>query len=122
MPQIDPAIYDQILSGAQQSADLDPQIAFQQKLAEQLRQAGATPQTRMSGHRAVAPHFLEYLGAGANQAVGGMAGQKALGMQRNQSAIHQQQVQQVLQALRAMQAPQPQQQQPMTGTGYGSEF
>lgn len=98
--QIDPAIYDQILSNGQLSADQDPQIAYQQQLAKMLRANGKAPGLIDAGRRMVAPSKLEFLGAMANNVVAGNREQQALGLQKDQNALRQQQVQMVLQALR----------------------
>lgn len=101
--QIDPAIFDQILAGGQQSANLDPQIAQQQALATRLRLAGQTPGLMDAGRRIVAPSKLAYLGAMANNIVAGQRDQQVAGMQRQKADIGNQQVQQILAYLRARQ-------------------
>lgn len=106
MQQIDPAIYDDILGYGQSAGNLDPQIAAQQAMAQRLRAAGAAPNVRMSGRRAVAPSGLEYLGAMVNQGMAGSADRNTQGLQAQQAALRQLQVQRVLDALRGRPSPQ----------------
>lgn len=107
MQQIDPSIYDDILGYGQSVGNLDPQIATQQAMAQRLRAAGAAPQSRMSGRRAVAPSGMEYFGALVNQGMAGNADRNTQGLQAQQAALRQLQVQRVLDALRGKPSPQP---------------
>lgn len=109
MAQIDPSIYDAILGYGQQTASLDPQIAYQQEIAKQLREYGKTPDVRMSGRRAVAPSPWEYLGAAANRGVASSRDQQAMNLQQQQAALRQLQTQKVLDALRMGQPQTPEQ-------------
>lgn len=97
MPQIDPRIYDAILSGGDQIGQLDPQIVQQQKMAEYLRHTfGAPPQTRMSGRIASAPHWMELLGGLTAHGVAGARDREALLGQQQQQRLRSKQVQDVL--------------------------
>jgi len=102
MPQIDPSVYDEILSSGQASAQIDPQVLQQVEMAKRLRANSQMPQgAYQSGRRAVAPNPLEYLNHLAGEGVASSRDQKAMQLQMQQQAIHAQQVQQVLKALQA---------------------
>lgn len=100
---IDPSVYDTLLSTGQQSANLDPQIAQQMAMAQRLRAEGQVPQGvrtgGMYGGRYVAPNKMAYLGALANQGVAQSKDQDVLALQQQQSDLRNQQVRAVLQAL-----------------------
>lgn len=125
MANIDPAIYDQILSAGQQSADLDPQIANQMAIAQRLRVAGQMPglihSGGMYGGRTVAPSKWAYLASMANNAVAGQQDQTTMGMQKQQSDLRMKQVQAVIAALRG--SPNTPDQQSFVGVNpdYGNE-
>ena len=102
MPQIDPAIYDSILTGGSQIGQLDPQIAQQRAMAEYIRHTfGAPPQSRMSGRRASAPGWMEMLGGLTAQGVAGGRDREALAGQQQQAALRAKQVQDVLAYLKS---------------------
>lgn len=103
MPQINPAIYDAILGMGGESAELDPQIERQQQMAKFLRSQGQMPGLMDAGRRMVAPSKLQYLSALANQGVANQQDRGAMGMQKQQAALRQLQVQEVLKALRGQQ-------------------
>lgn len=105
-PQIDPSVYDDLLSTGGQIGSIDPQIAQQQKMAEFLRSQGKMPGLMDTGRRVVAPSKLAYLGALANQGVAYSRDNQAMGLQQQQAALRQQQVQKVLDALRGRPSPQ----------------
>ena len=108
MPQIDPAVYDDILGMGGQISGMDPQIAAQQQQAQLMRGSfGKFPQeARMSGRRAVAPNPLELLGALSGQAMGGRADRRATTMQGQQGDLRQKQIQLALAAMMRQQQPQ----------------
>lgn len=107
MPQIDPAIYDEILGMGGQIGGMDPEIASQQAMAQRMRTMGQFPkEARMSGRRAVAPNPLELLSALTNQGMAGQKDRNVTGMQTQQKALQQMQVQKILAALMRQQQPQ----------------
>lgn len=105
-PQIDPSIYDNLISTGSEIGGMDPQIAQQQKIAEFLRAQGKAPGLIDSGRRMVAPSKMAYLGALANQGVAYSRDNQAMGLQQQQQALRQKQVQTVLDALRGRPSPQ----------------
>jgi len=107
MPQIDPSVYDDVLTYGNASAQMNPEIERQKKLAEYLRTVlGAAPQTRMSGRRASAPHWMEMMGALAAQGGAAMKDADVSQQQQTQQRFQAHQVQRVLEALKAQQAAQ----------------
>jgi hypothetical protein len=103
MSQIDPAIYDSILTGGAQIGQLDPQIAYQQALAQQIRQQTMMPNMPyMSGRRASAPNPLEYLSHAYGQYTAGSQDRSTMALQQEQARIRAAQNQQVVDAYRQM--------------------
>lgn len=101
MSQIDPSIYDDLLTSGAQIGGMDPQIQMQQAIAQRLRAAGGAPAgAYQSGRRAVAPNPLEYLAGLANQGVAGSREASSTALQQQQKVIQMEQVQKVIQALR----------------------
>jgi hypothetical protein len=102
MPQIDPAVYDAILNNGNAASAMDPEIAYQQKMAEYLRHTlGAPPQVRMSGRRAAAPGWMEMLGGLTAQGVAASKDRDVIQQQQAQQMLRQAQVSKVLEALKA---------------------
>ncbi len=102
MPQIDPSIYDLLLSQGNQSGLLDPEIERQQKIAEYLRKTmGGPPQSRMSGRIASAPGWVEMLGGLANQGVAAGKDREVVDMRKRQEDLRYQQAQRVLDYLKS---------------------
>lgn len=103
--QIDPQIYNDLISSGGQIGAMDPQIAQQQKMADLLRKQGQVPGLIDAGRRMVAPSKMAYLGALAQQGVAGQNDRKTVDLQQQQIALRQAQVQKVLDALRGRQDP-----------------
>lgn len=120
--QIDPAIYDAILQGGAQLGQTDPQIAYAQTMAKNLRAGSQQPGLLDAGRRVVAPSKWANLAAMVNGAMATGQDNNVMGLQQQQAAVRQAQVQQVLAALRQQQQPQQppqvpgQPQQPNMGT------
>lgn len=99
MAQIDPAIYDTLLTSGQQIAGMDPQIAYQQELAKRIRAASAMPGMLQSGRIAARPSVFQYL----NNLVGGQVAQgkeqSAMDLLTQQQGLRTQQMRDVIAAL-----------------------
>lgn len=107
-PMLEQEAMRQMLALGEQNAQLDPQIAQQQAMAERLR-VGA-PQMRDAGRLVKAPHWLELLGNMAQNGVAMKKDKKVASLQRERGANTALQNQMFMaQLLRQQQGQQPQQ-------------
>lgn len=106
MAQIDPSIYDTLLSTGGSISDMDPQIVYQQELAKQLRAGSPMPGMLMSGRLAARPSVFQYLNHALGQGLAAQQERGAVNKQQMQAALRQTQLMEMLRALKGMQAPQ----------------
>lgn len=67
MESLTPEEYALLLQLGNDNLSLDEQLAMQQAQAKYARKAGSTPQGQMAGNVYVKPHWMEYVGALAQQ-------------------------------------------------------
>jgi hypothetical protein len=83
-PMLEEEAMRQMLALGAQNAQIDPQIAQQQAMADRLR-VGA-PEMRHAGRLVKAPHWLELLGNMAQNGVAMSKDKKVMGLQREKGA------------------------------------
>lgn len=107
-----PEQYQQLLDLGMLNAEMDPAIAQQEKMIEELRAGSTAPQGGMVGNHFVAPAASQYIAALGNKYAAGKLNQDALAQQKMKADNVRRQNQMVMGAIVGkpgvvLQAPQP---------------